>query len=34
MLAHMYWKTDYAAVYDILQTGLDDLRRFSEIIAG
>ena len=36
MLVHMYmyWKIDYAAVYDILQTGLDDLRRFSAIIAG
>jgi uncharacterized protein YutE (UPF0331/DUF86 family) len=34
MLVHMYWKIDYAAVYDILQTGLDDLRSFSKIIAG
>ena len=34
MLVHMYWKIDYASVYDFLQTGLDDLRRFSEIIAG
>ncbi len=34
MLVHMYWKIDYGSVYDFLQTGLDDLRRFSEIIAG
>ena len=34
MLVHMYWKIDYASVYDILKTGLDDLHRFSVIIAG
>ncbi len=34
MLVHMYWKVDYGAVYDILQSNLDDLRRFSETMAG
>ncbi len=34
LLVHMYWKVDYSAVYDIMQTNLSDLRRFSGIIAG
>ena len=33
MLVHMYWKVDYSTVYDILQSNLDDLRRFSDTIA-
>ena len=29
LLVHMYWKLDYNRVYDIMQTDLGDLRRFS-----
>lgn len=32
MLVHMYWKVDYGAVFDILNTSLDDLRSFSREI--
>jgi uncharacterized protein YutE (UPF0331/DUF86 family) len=31
LLVHMYWKVDYEAVYQIIQNGLNDLRRFSEV---
>lgn len=34
LLVHMYWKMDYGAVYDILHCSLNDLRSFSQIIAG
>ncbi len=34
LLVHMYWKIDYGAVYEILHSSLEDLRRFSQIIAG
>jgi uncharacterized protein YutE (UPF0331/DUF86 family) len=34
MLVHMYWKVDYAVVFDILNSSLDDLRAFSSDIAG
>jgi len=34
LLVHMYWKIDYNTVYDILHDSLDDLRRFSQLIAG
>lgn len=33
LLIHMYWKVDYGAVYEIMQNNLNDLRRFSEIVA-
>ena len=32
-LVHMYWKMDYAVVYDIITVSLDDLRTFSHAIA-
>lgn len=34
LLVHMYWKIDYNAVYDILHDSLNDLQRFSKVIAG
>jgi uncharacterized protein YutE (UPF0331/DUF86 family) len=34
LLVHMYWKIDYGIVYDIIQSGVKDLRSFSKLIAG
>ena len=34
LLVHMYWKVDYKTVYEIIHGNLDDLRKFSQIIAG
>lgn len=33
LLVHRYWKIDYGAVYDILHSGLNDLRRFSQAVS-
>lgn len=33
LLVHVYWKVDYSQVYDVLQTGLNDLRDFSTVMA-
>jgi len=32
LLVHMYWKVDYGAVYEMIQHGLADLRRFSQAV--
>jgi uncharacterized protein YutE (UPF0331/DUF86 family) len=32
LLVHMYWKVDYAALYELIQHQLTDLRRFSATI--
>lgn len=33
LLVHVYWEIDYARVFDVLETDLDDLREFSRTIA-
>lgn len=33
LLVHVYWTIDYGQIYDVLQTRLDDLRRFSTTMA-
>jgi len=33
LLVHMYWKIDYGTVYEIMQNNLEDLSRFSRIVA-
>ena len=33
LLVHMYWKIDYGSLYEIIQNNLDDLRRFSRVVA-
>ncbi len=32
LLIHMYWKVDYATLYEVIQHDLNDLRHFSRII--
>jgi uncharacterized protein YutE (UPF0331/DUF86 family) len=32
LLVHMYWKVDYAVLYELIQHQLTDLRRFSATI--
>ncbi len=32
LLIHMYWKVDYATLYELIQHNLNDLRHFSETI--
>ncbi len=32
LLVHMYWKVDYATLYELIQHNLNDLRHFSETI--
>jgi uncharacterized protein YutE (UPF0331/DUF86 family) len=32
LLVHVYWRIDYGKVYDILQSNLEDLHRFSALI--
>ena len=34
LLVHMYWKVDYATLYELIQHNLNDLRHFSETIVG
>ncbi|MDH5640180.1 MAG: DUF86 domain-containing protein [Nitrospira sp.] len=34
LLIHVYWKIDYAQVYDTIATRLDDLRAFRTAMAG
>lgn len=33
LLVHMYWKIDYAIVYEIIQNNLQDLKKFSKVVA-
>ena len=33
LLVHMYWKIDYGSLYEIIQNNLNDLRRFSRVVA-
>jgi uncharacterized protein YutE (UPF0331/DUF86 family) len=33
LLMHVYWEIDYARVFDVLETDLDDLRAFSAAMA-
>jgi uncharacterized protein YutE (UPF0331/DUF86 family) len=32
LLIHVYWAVDYETVYEILHTGLDDLRLFMKAV--
>jgi len=32
LLVHMYWKVDYATLYELIQHNLEDLRTFSKAI--
>lgn len=34
LLVHVYWKVDYGQVYDVIQSGLDDLRAFRTAMIG
>jgi uncharacterized protein YutE (UPF0331/DUF86 family) len=33
LLIHMYWKVDYAKLYEVIREDLGDLRRFAQAIA-
>ncbi len=33
LLVHMYWKIDYAIVYEIIQNDLQDINNFSKVVA-
>jgi uncharacterized protein YutE (UPF0331/DUF86 family) len=33
LLVHVYWQIDYGRVFDLIEQDLDDLRRFSQIVA-
>jgi uncharacterized protein YutE (UPF0331/DUF86 family) len=34
LLVHVYWELDYGRVFEAIEHDLDDLRRFSRIVAG
>ena len=34
LLVHVYWSVDFARVFGVLEHDLDDLRRFSRVMAG
>lgn len=34
LLVHVYWSIDFERVFDVLEHDVDDLRRFSRVIAG
>ena len=33
LLVHVYWEIDYGRVFDVIEHDLDDLRRFSRMVA-